>query len=443
VDTIVALSTPWGRSGVGVIRLSGVQARQIVSTVCTGTSSWVDRRASLRHIVDGDGRVIDDVLVVWMKGPRSYTGEDVVELSGHGNPVVLSAIIDALVIAGARPARPGEFSRRALENGRMDLLRAEALSALIASRSMAGVHDARQGLSGALSDGAEQQRERLLDLAAELEARLDHPDDDLSMDSDEVVAERLDSLATECAVLADSWHGSRIRLQGASVALVGPVNAGKSSLFNHLVGSERALVSDRPGTTRDVVERGVLLDGMDVNFLDTAGERGSSDPLEAAGVVMGRALSAEADLVIIVAPGHRPCDAILSDLLERTVDLPRCVVSTFSDQPAHPQALAAEYRVSNIDGTGLDALKAAIRVAIGGTSTQSADAVLTSQRQHDLYRSVGQHSAAAAKALLGALGPAVAVTELVMAIERLGELSGIDAREAVLDRLFSRFCIGK
>ena len=443
MDTIVALSTPWGRSGVGVIRLSGPSARQIVSTMCPGTAPWVDRRATLRQAKGTDGRVLDDVLVTWMVGPRSYTGEDVVELSGHGNPVVLSALIDTLVEAGARPARPGEFTRRALENGRTDLLRAEALSALISARTLAGVYDAREGLSGVLAVGVSEMRESLLDLAAELEARLDHPDDDLSMDSDQGVADRLRTIEAHSTTLADSWHSSRLRQQGASVALVGPVNAGKSSLFNHLVGAERALVSDTPGTTRDVIERSVLIDGMDVTFLDTAGEGGTDDPIEAAGVALGRALSAEADLVLVVVPSHRSPGPAVEALLERTEGLPRLLVGTFSDQEPAAEMVDVEYRVSNTDETGIRDLRQAVRAAIGSEATQGQAAVLTSQRQHDLYRSVARHSGDAALALLGALGPAVAATEVVLAIERLGELAGIDAREAVLDRLFSRFCIGK
>jgi tRNA modification GTPase len=443
MDTIVALSTPWGRSGVGVIRLSGQDARQIVSSVCAGASRWVDRRASVRQIVDTSQAVIDDVLAVWMKGPKSYTGEDVVELSGHGNPIVLSALIDVLIAAGARPARPGEFTRRSLENGRTDLLRAEGLAALIMAKSMEGVFDARAAMSGAVGDTAAHHREVLLDLAAELEARLDHPDDDLSMQSDEQVAEKLTDLGVAATAVADSWHMSRVHQQGASVALVGPVNAGKSSLFNHLVGSQRALVSETPGTTRDVVERGVLLDGMDVTFLDTAGEGGGKDPIEAAGVVLGRALSAEADLVIVVIPTHRPQDRVTDQILERSKHLPRLIVGSFSDCPRHPNALAVAFPISNVDADGVDALRAAIRSAIGSHPSQTETAVLSSQRQHDLFRAVARHCEGAGTALMGALGPAVAVTELIMAIERLGELSGIDAREAVLDRLFSRFCIGK
>ncbi len=443
MDTIVALSTPWGRSGVGMVRLSGPRALSIAKTVCPSNREWVDRRVALRRAVDAAGVMIDEVVTCWMKGPKSYTGEDVVELSGHGNPVVLAALIDALVKAGARPARPGEFTRQSLINGRTDLLQAEAVSALINARSLAGARDAMEALSGSLETTSAGMRERLLDIAAELEARLDHPDDDLSMKSDEAVAEALGSLAKKSSEMADTWEASKIRQEGASVALIGPVNAGKSSLFNNLVGTARALVSDRPGTTRDVVERGVLIEGLDITFLDTAGEGGTNDPIEAAGVALGRSLSSAADLILVVIPLDRPPTTVCNELLERTAQLPTLVVGTFSDRPEHADAPDCDHRISNIDGTGMDALRQNIRQRVAQAPSRSQQTVVLSQRQHDLYRSIATHCNDAAFALLGALGPAVSVTEVVHAIERLGELIGIDAREAVLDRLFSRFCIGK
>lgn len=443
MDTIVALSTPWGRSGVGVIRLSGPEALTIAQTVCGAHPDWIDRRASVRQVTDEEGRVLDEVLVQWMKGPKSFTGEDVVELSPHGNPVILAAIIDRLIRAGARAARPGEFTRQALLNGRADLLQAEAINALIHARSIAGVRDAVQGLSGDLSDAVSSMTETLLDVAAELEARLDHPDDDLSLKSDSVVAATLASLSQHAEELADSWTSSKIRQAGATVAIVGPVNAGKSSLFNHLVGVERALVSDRPGTTRDVVERAVLLDGLDITFMDTAGEGGTDDPLEAAGVALGRSLSEAADLVLVVMPLDQAPSTVTSAILERTHQAARLCIGSFSDGPSHSDAPSVDHRISNLSGEGIEELRAAVRVRLSVSTTGGEATSVLSQRQHDLFRSVARSASNAREALLGILGPAVAATETVMAIERLGELVGMDAKEAVLDRLFSRFCIGK
>ena len=443
MDTIVALSTPWGRSGVGVIRLSGPEALTIAQTVCGVHPEWVDRRASLRRAADEDGQIIDEVLTQWMKGPRSFTGEDVVEISAHGNPVILAAVIDRLIRAGARPARPGEFTRQALLNGRADLLQAEAINALIHARSIAGVRDAVHGLDGELSQAVATMTETLLDVAAELEARLDHPDDDLSLKSDEAVAEVLAALTQQADGLAASWTSSKVRQAGATVAIVGPVNAGKSSLFNHLVGVERALVSARPGTTRDVVERAVLLEGLDITFMDTAGEGGTDDPLEAAGVALGRSLSEDADLILVVVPMNRAPDATTAAILDRTQSSARLCVGSFLDESIHADAPPVDHRISNLSGQGIDALRDAIRAQLGARSTGGEVATVLSQRQHDLFRAVARCTSTAREALLGMLGPAVAATETVMAIERLGELVGLDAKEAVLDRLFSRFCIGK
>lgn len=443
MDTIVALSTPWGRSGVGVIRLSGPAALTIAQEVCGDHPSWIDRRSAVRQARDERGQSLDEVLAQWMKGPRSFTGEDVVEISAHGNPVILAAIIDRLIAAGARPARPGEFTRQALLNGRADLLQAEAINALIHARSIAGVRDAVQGLSGELSATVAEMTESLLDVAAELEARLDHPDDDLSLQSDEAVASSLDTLTQRADALAASWSSGRLRQAGATVAIIGPVNAGKSSLFNHLVGVERALVSDRPGTTRDVVERAVLMDGLDVTFMDTAGEGGTDDPLEAAGVALGRSISDEADLVLLVLPQDRGADRVTEALIDRTESMPRIIVGSFSDGEPDPHAPQADHIISNLNEEGIDDLRAAIRSRLGDGQTGGEVAAVLSQRQHDLFHAVARRTATAREALLGILGPAVAATETVMAIERLGELAGIDAKEAVLDRLFSRFCIGK
>ncbi len=263
------------------------------------------------------------------------------------------------------------------------------------------------------------------------------------MASDEDVEKQLRLLATQATHTADSWASSQVRLEGAKVALIGPVNAGKSSLFNHLVGSARALVSDRPGTTRDVVERGVLIDGMDITFLDTAGEGGTDDQLEQAGVELGQTLSAASDLRVVVVPQDRPASDASGAILRRMEDAPHLVVGTFGDRPRHPDAPEASWTVDNVSGAYIEVVRDEIRKAVGSVSVHSQGAVVLSQRQHDLFRSVANHCQQSAMALSGALGPAVAVSEVIAAIERLGELEGIDAREAVLDRLFSRFCVGK
>jgi tRNA modification GTPase len=435
-DTIVACATPWGRGATSLIRLSGVSALAIARELCPGGPKWRPRRASLRRVLD-EGEVIDEVLALWMPAPTTYTGEDTVELSGHGNPVLVEALIDRCLRAGARMARPGEFTRRAVEHGRMDLLRAEAVAELIRATSPAGVSLARHGLDGGLQEAVGGLRERLMDLAAELEARLDHPGDDLAFHEDAEVVGLLEAVAADASGLADGWRAGRIRLEGARVALVGPVNAGKSSLFNALVGVTRALVSPEPGTTRDVVEKSVLIDGLDVTFYDTAGERGDAVGLEAAGQALGRELTEAVDLRVVVMPLHRPWEgppALAAQL----------VVGTHEDRLDGPPAWSLErtiYRVDGRTGAGIAGLRVAIRDHLAAAPTDAA--ALTTQRQHDLLRAIAGHARASAAALSGPLGPAVAAEECTRALMVQGELTGEDVREGVLDRLFARFCVGK
>ncbi len=441
-DTIAACATPMARSALAVLRLSGPDARPIAEALCPGTPAWRPRRASLRQAV-ADGEPIDSLLVTWMPGPRSYTGEDIVELSGHGNPVLVERLLDAVVGLGARVARPGEFTRRALENGRMDLLQAESLAGLIDARSLDGVRIARAGMDGALTREVTALREAALDLAAETEARLDQPGDDLGFVVDESLAVQLQALAARAAAHAGTWRAGRMAIEGARVSLVGRVNVGKSSLFNHLVGSARALVSPEPGTTRDVVERACVLDGLELTWMDTAGLREDPGLLEAQGLALAESMRSEADLHLVVLPLHLGPNPSDSAALTRTQHLPRILVGTHSDLPLHPSAPVVDHKVDNLTGGGVADLLEGVRAALGQGESSGASAVLTSQRQHALLQGVSKRLSDAATALLGPWGPAVAAQELVAAIEALGALHGTDAREAVLDRLFSRFCIGK
>jgi tRNA modification GTPase len=446
--TVVAPATAVGRAAVAMVRLSGPEAGPIARALCPGGPPWRSRRAALRALYDGDS-LIDEGLVLWMPGPATYTGEDTVELSIHGNPLLVERVVDRCVALGARPARPGELTRRAVEHGRMDLLRAEAVGSLIEARTEAGLAIARAGLSGGLGRLSLALRERLLDLCAELEARFDAPGEDLDLLPDAVVAERLAALAAEAQALAGTWRAGRRLLQGARVALIGPVNAGKSSLFNHLLGERRALVSPMPGTTRDVVEARLLLDGLEITLQDTAGEReiGLDDTvfaaelgLEAEGIELGRALTLGADLTLVVLPLHRPVD--LEALLARTAHQPRILVGTHQDC-ALPSPPPVEVALSNRSGEGIDTLRGAISRALREGAAPAGVALLHSQRQHDLLLGIADHTSAARGALLGHLGPVVAAMELSRALDRLAELDGHDVREAVLDRVFARFCIGK
>lgn len=434
---IAACATPWGHGAIAVVRVSGGNLGPVVAAVCGVTPGGRGvRRVALR---DHEG-VFDEGLLVWMPGPRSYTGEDVAEISCHGNPLLVDRLLAAACAAGARVALPGEFTRRAFLNGKLDLPRAEAVLQAIRATSPAGLALARAGLDGAVSGLADALRDALTDTAAELEAILDHPGEDLLFADDAALEGRLAALAAQAEAAAGTWRAGRVAVEGARVALIGAVNAGKSSLFNALLGRARAIVSPTPGTTRDVVESTLQLDAMRVTLLDTAGERDTDDPVEAAGLALGRALSDDVDLLVVVVPAHLPLSAASAEVLARTEGRVRIVVASHADLP---RVFSGELAVSSLTGEGLSALRARVTASLGTEEPGRVGVLLASQRQRDLLAAVAQHARAAAEALRDGAGPAVAVERIYAALAELDALLGRDTREAVLDRLFARFCIGK
>lgn len=444
MHTIIACSSPPGQGGVALLRMSGSLSICIAKKL-SGRTSFRARYAtlaSLRH----NGMVLDQVLLASMPGPNSFTGEDVIEISCHGNPLIVQQIIEACVELGARVARPGEFTRRALENGKMTLLQAEALNGVIHARSLEGLKLVHNNLSGELDAGVSHIREELLDLCAELEAMLDHPDDDLSMLSDEEISRSLLSIAQRAQQSASNWKSNRIGLQGAKVALLGDVNAGKSSLFNSLLGFERAIVSNIPGTTRDAIEKTVRWDGLEISFLDTAGARAHTDDvIEARGIELGLHLAKEVDLCLLVFSAEREYGNKIQDQLDwlehQVSPVPVIRVGTHLDRcSSHAKG---DILISNTTKENLDVLKENILSSLREKPTQGTSLSIVSQRQYDLFLSLSRHCSMASSALLGIYGPAVAAEEVTEALTRIAELTGEEVRERVLDRLFSKFCIGK
>lgn len=444
MHTIVACSSPPGQGGVALLRMSGSLSIWIAQKL-SSRSHLKPRHATLASLHHND-TLLDQVLLISMPKPNSFTGEDVVEISCHGNPLIVQQIIEACIDLGARTARPGEFTRRALENGKMTLLQAEALNGVIHARSLEGLELVHNNLCGALDEGIRTIKEQLLDLCAELEAMLDHPDDDLSMLSDEEISSSLLSIADQAQQSAANWKSNRIGLHGAKVALLGAVNAGKSSLFNSLLGYERAIVSDIPGTTRDVIEKTVRWEGLEITFLDTAGARTRTDDvIEARGIEMGLSLAREVDLCLLVCSTNNYKDGIESklDWLEQQVSsVPVLRVGTHLDQCVNaPKEL--DVMVSNTTQENMDMLKKSILRRLREKPTQGTSLSIVSQRQYDLFLSLARHCSMASSALLGIYGPAVAAEEVTEALTRIYELTGEEVRERVLDRLFSKFCIGK
>lgn len=442
--SIVAPATPWGRSALAVVRLSGVDLLSQVEPwlVPLRPGPWQSNQGRRVQVMDGSN-VLDDGVAVWCQGPRTYTGEDTLEISCHGNPLVVERLVQLAQSVGIRLAEPGEFTRRALVNGKLDLLKAEAVHQVASASSLAGLAVARDAMDGHLGQAMTDIRRQLIAIASELEARLDWPSDELALDSDAEVVERLQGLSLRCRAIAGTAEAGRVQVHGARVALVGPVNAGKSSLFNRLLGQPRALVHDQPGTTRDVVESTCTIDGLAITLLDTAGERETSDPVEAAGLALGRDLVAEVDALIVVVPARAGgVTEPESALLERTASTPRLQVCNGLDRPGTRVPGSDWLGTSAVTGEGVDALKAALKTLLVGQAPRAAEVRIASQRQAGRLRAVAQACTDAVDGLPVA-GVAVAADAVIEAIEALDALTGADSREDVLDAVFARFCIGK
>ncbi|MCO4768399.1 MAG: tRNA uridine-5-carboxymethylaminomethyl(34) synthesis GTPase MnmE [Deltaproteobacteria bacterium] len=445
-DVIVAVSTPQGRGAIGVVRLSGELAglERIVHQLTRRTpSESQDRRLTLVTVHDVANRPLDRALLAWFRAPHSYTGEHVVELQMHGNPVLLRLALDACVAGGARLAGPGEFTRRALAHGKLSMLQAEGVDALIRAPSAAAARVAQRHLGGELGQRLHGWTGRLLGAAVALEALVDFPDE---VEEDEV-AHHLDGLADlsrEMGALVDTARAGRRLLDGVRVAITGPVNAGKSTLLNALLGHDRAIVSPIAGTTRDVVSETVEWAGVAFRLEDTAGLRETSDPVEAIGIERSSRARSEADVVVLVQDGRRPADSLHQDAaLSAPSTAPTVAVATHADllTDAQRRALGEEWTlVDGPGGTGLEAVRDAI-VTASEVSTGPAELVLHTARQEDAM--VAAHGAVGEALGAGPEEPVLAAVALRRAGRALEELTGQWVDERVLDELFARFCIGK
>ncbi len=439
-STIVAVATAPASGGIGVLRISGPAALEACASLAPGVPpSPAPRHAYFTDFVDRQGAVLDQGLFLLFRAPHSLTGEDVVELQAHGSPRLL-AMLQAEVLADARVrlASPGEFSRRAFLNGRLDLARAEAVADLVVADSEAAVRAAAAQVQGALSERVRQLRVPLVDLHADLEAALSFPEE--AEDAELGAAQRLlAALAGARELLRDAARGRIIR-RGAKVVLFGPVNAGKSSLFNQLVGEARALVDEEPGTTRDVLEARLELDGLGLTLVDTAGLREHPGRLESLGIDLARRALRSADLALLVTPPSAR-EAERDAWLAEAGEVPVVQVTGKSDLLAAPPHPGEPLRVSSVSGEGLLELRALLRqrLAYDGAATAVQ---LTSDRHADALRRVTQSLERAASALTVSTLEVVA-GEVGLAVEGLGEITGESASVDLIDAIFRRFCIGK
>ncbi len=435
--TIAALATAPAAGAVGILRLSGPDALAVGRALAPALPAEpTPRHAYLAAFVDAQGQALDEGLFLYFRAPHSFTGEDVVELQAHGGPRLLRLLLErVLEDERVRPARPGEFTRRAFLHGRIDLTRAEAIADLVAADSEAAVRAAAAGLSGALATRVRSLEEPLRSLHADLEGVLNFPEEAEGADADapsRVAAVRAQALE----FLAEASRGRLVR-RGARVALFGPVNAGKSTLFNRLVGEARALVDDEPGTTRDVLEARVEWDGLALSLLDTAGLRSSPGRVEALGIARTREALAAVDLALLVLPPEASADEAQAWEREAAQTPVLRVASKCDVDPGGERGL----RVSARTGLGMDALRAEILSRLWGSGAPSAVALVSERHADALRRACDALTRAEDACRVSTLE--VVSGELGLALEALGEVSGTSASEALLDAIFQRFCIGK
>ena len=443
-DTIVALASGGGTAAVALIRVSGSRAEEIAGLACGMLLDHLaERRATRAKIRDAEGRTLDDVLLTVFRGSRSFTGEPVVEIACHGGRLVTRRVLERLLDCGARAAGPGEFTQRAFFNGKLDLTQAEAVMDLISAQSDLALRAAHEQLEGGIGRQTGALREDLIGLVAHLEAWIDFPEEDIDPDTGDLFSARIDGVRQGIARLLATAEQGRILREGVRTVICGRPNAGKSSLLNLLLGSERAIVSDEAGTTRDTIEEVIVLDGVPLRLVDTAGLRGEAGGIEREGIRRTLQEAGRADLLLVVRDGALP-------MIESGVTLPESagrVVTVLNkcDLGEHPEwSEQPGVRLSCNSGEGLDELRRAIREALDlGEADWGEHAVAINTRHRDCLRRADESLETAAVLLESGAAPELAALELRGALEALGEISGKIDTEQILGAIFSRFCIGK
>lgn len=444
-ETIAAIATPPGEGALAVIRISGAKAMEVADSVFRGKaipSKTEERRVLFGRIIDSKNEVLDEVLLTVFRNPRSYTGEDLIEISGHGGPVIASRVLAAVLAAGARMARPGEFTERAFHNGKLDLTQAEALMDLIGAQTERAAKAAAGQLSGRLGSEINVLRAELLETVAHLEAFIDFPEEGIDPESGEELRKRMESVGDHLDRLLATANEGRLLREGISLALCGAPNAGKSSLLNRLLGADRAIVSETAGTTRDTIEERASLGGYPFRVIDTAGLRDTEDPVEREGVERARRAAGEADLrihLIDASVQRGPVEPLFPDelLVLNKIDL-------VGDRGAFSKGIPISCRT----GEGMEALVAAILAKVTGRSASAPgksapDVTAINTRHCDCLRKARGHLGAAIALLGSGEPPELVAVELRSALGDVGEIVGEAGTEEILGKIFSSFCIGK
>jgi tRNA modification GTPase len=456
-DTIAAIATPAGVGGIGVIKVSGPSAWAIGRRLfqpARAQEEICSHRLYHGHLVEPDtGRAVDEVLTSFMRAPHTYTREDVVEINCHSGMAVLERILEIVLRSGARLAEPGEFTRRAFVNGRIDLTQAEAVVDVIHSKTKRSLDLASEHLRGALQAIISDLRSRLLQVLATVEAAIDFPDEDIEAAEGAELAEALRTrVLGPIADLLAGYEDGRILREGLAVIIAGKPNVGKSSLLNALLRSNRALVTPIPGTTRDAIEEGFNLRGLPIRLVDTAGLRAADNLVEELGMALTRERLARSDLILLVMDRSAPLTSEDFQVAEELGDKPRITVLNKSDLERHPDFTQVDtlfpgetvVEISALRGDGMEALKDAVFRTVLGRRLDTETSVVAPNLRHKLCLNRTQQAVKRAIDLLQAQATVELVAvELQEALAHLGEIIGMTTSEDVLDQIFSRFCIGK
>ena len=446
-DTIVALATPSGEGAISIIRLSGKNSFASVDNIFKGKIKIADAQSHTIHygkIISSINEIIDDVLVSVFKNPNSFTGEDSVEISTHGSPLIIQKIISELLRFDVRLAEPGEFTKRAFLNGKIDLAQAEAVADIISSRTEASLRGARNQLDGLLSQKVDSLREMLVNTSSLIELELDFAEEDVEFMSLDQIKKNISTIISEIEELLKSYSFGRVIRDGVNVALVGKPNVGKSSLLNYILKESRAIVSEIPGTTRDIIREDVSIDGILYKLFDTAGIRLTEDAVEKEGVLRSREAVSKADIVLFINDAINGFDDLLYNQLLGLTSEERIVKVTNKIDLILDDSENSDIKVSALTGKGIDKLFAILKErAIGSKSYSEKTAIVTNQRHFNSLNKAKENLLNAEKSISERMTGEFISVDLRNAETALGEIIGKVTSDDILNNIFAKFCIGK
>jgi len=445
-EPIVAIATPFGESAIGAIRLSGLDVLNRIRDLIVIKGKLRPRYAHYVKIRDEKGEILDEGILIYYPSPKSYTGEDMVEIFLHGNSLILRKALELFISKGIRLAEPGEFTKRAFLNGKMDLLQAEAVADLIGSKSERALRAAQRQLQGELSSLINSLRERLLEILAYVEADIEFSEEDIPTLSKEQIIYLLKDIVQSIERLLSTVRTGEYLRRGINLAIVGKPNVGKSSLFNALLGTERAITTPIPGTTRDFIQESLTLKGIPINLIDTAGIRHTEDPVEKIGVERSLQKLKGADLVLFVVDGSSPLEEEDLNIYKLVEPLAHMVVINKADLPLKEGVLRTfpeAIKVSAVKGEGIEELKEALLERLGVYALDSMQVYLSVRHENLLKKSKEVLKSLINKLETGDIFPEILMLDLREAISYLEEIVGVISTEDILGGIFSRFCIGK